>query len=146
LKPSISSPDIALGLNEPVAAGAPRSLRQFADKTLSFDHNQWKTVFGNAASGNSFSEIFTNVVNNVVNSKGVIKFDLTNLNLSRVVKDIGLSAEKASSYTNWEFNQIMENPSFLKSTNFYENGIRKSTESVVKDFQNAIKQTAKTTN
>jgi hypothetical protein len=82
----------------------------------------------------------TDINGGMDSSAGWSLLDLTNVDFKLVVQDIGKTAEDASSYTNFEFNQIVENPKLLKATNFYENGIKKSAESVVKEFQDAIKQ------
>ncbi|MFT3945715.1 MAG: RHS repeat-associated core domain-containing protein [Agriterribacter sp.] len=137
------TPSIALGLNEPVALGPPRSLARFADQTLSFDHTQWKKVFGNVATetnSGGFGSIFTNVMDYIVKNKGVAKFDLTNFKMERAIGDIGKSAPEASSLTNFEFNTIMGNKKYLDATKFYKNGELIPTEKIVKEYSDLQKK------
>jgi hypothetical protein len=101
---------------------------------------QWSSAFGDVASGKSFSEIFSNVTQHVVKNGGVIKFDLTGFSMKGIASDIGLSAEKASSYTNWEFLQIVGNKKLLEATKFYENGAVLPTEKVILKFADSIKK------
>ena len=128
-------PSIALGLDAIEIDGtSTRILRSFSDKTLSLNHKQWSTAFGTTATGNSFSQIFNNVTRFVTEKGGVIKFDLTGFDFKRAVGDIGKSAEAASSYTNWEFLQVIGNNKLLNATRFYENGVIMKTEDVLKKF------------
>ena len=71
---------------------------------------------------------------------GKIKFDLTGIDFKRVVGDIGKSAAEASSYTNWEFLQVVGNKKLLNSTKFYENGYIMKTEEALKKFSDAKKR------
>lgn len=146
LKPGAKgrAPDIALGLNDPVPAGPPRSLYRFAEQTNSYMHNQWLEPFGSLAepkpSMASFGDIFTQVMDNVTSNGGTVKFDITNLKMDWVVSDIGKSALDASTTTNFEFNSIMSNSKYFKSTKFYENGTVVNRKTVRERYQKAIEQ------
>jgi hypothetical protein len=138
------APDISLGLNEPVPGGGPRSLYRFAEETQSYMHNNWETPFGSiakpTANMKSFGEIFINVMDHVTSNGGTVKFDLTNFKMSRAVSDIGKSSIDASSMTSFEFNTIMSNKKYFKSTQFYENGKALNPKIVTERYQKAIEQ------
>ncbi len=65
--------------------------------------------------------------------------------MTSAVKDIGLTAEEASTYTNWEFNEVLSNTKYLKSTMFYRNGLTVPVKQVLQEYSEAIKNTIQTT-
>jgi hypothetical protein len=101
---------------------------------LSIDHKNWSAAFGDIASGSSFEAIFKSVTKHIVANGGVIKFDLSHFAMEKVVADIGKTAATASSYTNWEFIQVISNPRLLKAARFYEGGKLVTTQEVLKRF------------
>jgi hypothetical protein len=80
-----------------------------------------------------FTRTFAEVTEKVLNSGGKIFFNITNLDLkaTRALKHADLYDEGVS-YTQWEFNQILNNSKLLKNTEFYENGTRVSIEEISK--------------
>jgi len=145
--PKGAAPDIALGVNNPVPMGPPRSLIRFANDQGAFMHKDWPENFGNLAKEQftdvSFGDVFTRVMDHVVNNKGNAKFDLTDFSIARAAKDAGKSALESESVTNFEFNSIMKNEKYLKATSFYRNGKSVPKEQVVKEYQKEVMNTNK---
>ncbi|MEL6866267.1 MAG: hypothetical protein AAFP19_17690, partial [Bacteroidota bacterium] len=67
---------------------------------------------------------------------GKIKFNITSIDLkqARSLKGKGLYDDGVG-YTQWEFNQILDNPQLLRATEFFENGVKVSTEEILKRTQ-----------
>ncbi|MEZ4909525.1 MAG: hypothetical protein R2774_01555 [Saprospiraceae bacterium] len=122
--------NIALGLRD-YLAGESDVLGRWASKLNALEVKQWGQL--GVDMEQIFTKTFSEVTEKVLNSGGKIFFNITSLDLkaTRALKNADLYDEGVS-YTQWEFNQILNNSKLLKNTEFYENGARVSTEEISK--------------
>lgn len=92
----------------------------------------WAQPFG--VQGQTFSNQFFEVLNQISRSGGKIFFDLDRVNIDLAKKGVGTFLEAAENklVTEWELHQILNSKDFLKNTIFHENGIELTAEQLAK--------------
>ncbi|OQP58027.1 hypothetical protein A4R26_23295 [Niastella populi] len=149
-----SVPDVALGVSEymgrdPVTGRAkPNALQQFASEQKAYPHDVWSNPFGGIASEagkTGFDQIFTAVMDHVVNGGGRIKFNLEFFEIDRAAKSAGKSLMDAEGYTDWEFGQLVDNKAYWEKTDLYRNN-KILSESEKTQVRNEYKEAAKKQN
>jgi hypothetical protein len=121
--------NVALGLR------SGSKLDKFAKSFLNtFHSDEWKdagVILKNIET--SFQKAFGEAISFIKGNGGSIKFNLDSLDLSQTLKNAGKSLyDKTNTFTDWEFNQIINNSSLKGMTEFYKNGEKVDIDEVIK--------------
>jgi RHS repeat-associated protein len=120
--------NISLGLSYEPGTSRPkvRLLKPFAEKTGAPHMDDWVkegVLTPEEVSSGTFQDAFYKASERVLLSKGKIHFNLDHFDMksARAQKGLDLS-DPSVTYTNWEFNVILDNPALLQRTIFYIRG------------------------
>ncbi|WCL81586.1 hypothetical protein PPO43_00560 [Saprospira sp. CCB-QB6] len=115
-------------------------LRAFSEIVDAPHWERWKQgteYFRTSNSYESFENMVTEVMSNVVATKGTIKFQLDGFDFSKYWTDGGHKTGVWDNMTNFELSTILSTPEFLKHTEFYKNLDVKNTSDIVREINNA---------
>jgi RHS repeat-associated protein len=142
--------NISLGIGE--NKEGVKILRQFADKTGSPMHEQWRNlnlytdemVANIRANNGSFIDLFKQVASKVVETGGRISFNMEGIDMKRVIRDLLSGGQATGDITTKELITILNDKNLLKATDFYDSkGVLINKEKLIQDILNDVKAAVK---
>jgi hypothetical protein len=124
------TPQIALGIDGTSFSPFIYYLKPFSDRLNLVKHHEWRYLYFNLEQFKDldFKDVLKFVLDKTVNNGGTIHFNLDGFDIKR-------ARTQSRSTTDYEFNLIIDTPSYLNKTKFYRNFLQISTSDILNELK-----------